>query len=237
MVPLHHMNSSEERISFLLDSAKCGGLGHAYLFVGPELSGKIAAATTLISALPSSEVIRCTPPEEEGSKSDSISITQIRDMLASLSFMTALPTIRVIWIEPAEALTKEAANALLKNLEEPYPDTLFLLFANSVRTVLPTIASRCAIVRFPILQKRLEKESSHLDEFLSQNLVQKLRMASTMKKEELPLFENAIMNRLESANTSDEFRETIRFYQGLCSSYRSLKAHLSDQAYVDMIYL
>ncbi len=231
------MNSSEERISFLFDAVKRGELGHAYLFVGSELSGKIVAAKKLISVLPSSEVIRCTPPEEDGKKSDSISITQIRDMLASLSFMAAPLTTRVVWIEPAEALTKEAANALLKNLEEPYPSTLFLLFATSVRTLLPTIVSRCAIVRFPVLQKRLQGESSKHDAFLSQDLVQKLSLASTIKKEELPLFENAILYHLESANTDDEFRQAIGFYQGLCLSYRSLKAHMSDQAYVDMIYL
>lgn len=231
------MDSIEERISFLLDSVKQGSLHHAYLFVGPETSGKIAAAEKLIAALSASEVIRCVLPEEEGKRSESISITQIRDILSSLSLTAALGTTRVIWIEPAEALTKEAANALLKNLEEPWPNTLFILFAHNVQTVLPTIASRCAIVRFPIIQKRLAGECDHLDAFLSQNLVKKLSIASTVKKEELPLFENVILNRLESANTSDEFREVLRFYKGLCSSYRSIKAHLSEQAYSDMIYL
>lgn len=54
---------------------------------------------------------------------------------------------RVVGIDPAGSLVEAAANALLKILEEPPPESVFFLVAGSDREVLPTIRSRCQIVR------------------------------------------------------------------------------------------
>ena len=54
---------------------------------------------------------------------------------------------RVVLLAPAEALNPPAANALLKVLEEPPPRTLFVLTSDRIDSVLPTIRSRCALVR------------------------------------------------------------------------------------------
>lgn len=54
---------------------------------------------------------------------------------------------RIVGIDPAGALVEAAANALLKILEEPPPETAFFLVAGSDREVLPTIRSRCQIIR------------------------------------------------------------------------------------------
>ena len=50
---------------------------------------------------------------------------------------------RVVMLYPAEALNEASANALLKTLEEPPPETVFLLVSNSLDRLLPTILSRC----------------------------------------------------------------------------------------------
>ncbi|HEU0200683.1 MAG TPA: DNA polymerase III subunit delta' [Burkholderiaceae bacterium] len=54
---------------------------------------------------------------------------------------------RVVLLAPAESLTTPAANALLKMLEEPPPQTVFVLVADNLDNVLPTIRSRCVLLR------------------------------------------------------------------------------------------
>ncbi len=70
---------------------------------------------------------------------------RLEQILALHDFLQLTPHrhLRVIVIQPADALNLNAANALLKMLEEPPPATLFLLVANHLGQVLPTIRSRC----------------------------------------------------------------------------------------------
>ncbi len=72
-----------------------------------------------------------------------ISIEQVRDMLGFLSVKQTSE--RYVIIRPAEALGLEAANALLKNLEEPKDKVHFILITNSPSKLLPTILSRAAV--------------------------------------------------------------------------------------------
>lgn len=75
--------------------------------------------------------------------SKEIKIDQIRALASFMNISTHRHGKRVIVLYPAEALNEMAANALLKTLEEPAPDTLFLLVTNSIDRLLPTILSRC----------------------------------------------------------------------------------------------
>ncbi|MDR0330390.1 MAG: hypothetical protein LBH93_01600 [Chitinispirillales bacterium] len=63
---------------------------------------------------------------------------------------TAGPSNALI-IDGVESMRKESANAMLKTLEEPPPGTLMVLLTDKLHAVLPTIASRCQIIRFPLL--------------------------------------------------------------------------------------
>ena len=72
-----------------------------------------------------------------------ISIEQVRDMLGFLSVKQTSD--RFIIIRPAEALGDEAANALLKNLEEPKDKVHFILITESPSKLLPTILSRASV--------------------------------------------------------------------------------------------
>jgi len=75
--------------------------------------------------------------------SKDIKIDQIRALADFMNISTHRNGKRVIVLYPAEALNTAAANALLKTLEEPPPDTMFLLVSNSLDRLLPTILSRC----------------------------------------------------------------------------------------------
>lgn len=75
--------------------------------------------------------------------SKEIKIDQIRALADFMNVSTHRQGMRVILLYPAEVLNTAAANALLKTLEEPPPDTMFLLVSNSLDRLLPTILSRC----------------------------------------------------------------------------------------------
>src|SRR5690606_27063109 len=75
--------------------------------------------------------------------SKEIKIDQIRALADFMNISTHRQGMRVILLYPAEALNTAAANALLKTLEEPPPNTMFLLVSNSLDRLLPTILSRC----------------------------------------------------------------------------------------------
>jgi DNA polymerase III subunit delta' len=84
-------------------------------------------------------------PEKSGG---AIKIDQIREV-QNYSYLTPQRAQhRLIVIESAERMNTAAANSLLKILEEPAEHTLFMLLAQQLSTVLPTVLSRCQIVRF-----------------------------------------------------------------------------------------
>ncbi len=77
-----------------------------------------------------------------------ISVAQIRAMQQRLNTRPTLGARRVIIIDPADDLEKSASNALLKSLEEPPVGTFFVLVAHRPARLLPTIRSRCRVLRF-----------------------------------------------------------------------------------------
>lgn len=90
---------------------------------------------------------------EDGSKktrSKDIRIEQIRGLARMMSVSTHRSGLRIVLLYPAERLTIEAANALLKTLEEPPENTLFLLVADRPDQLLPTILSRCRMIALPM---------------------------------------------------------------------------------------
>lgn len=87
---------------------------------------------------------------EEGARkekaSQQITIDQVRALDDFLVVGTHRAGLRIIVVNPAEAMNRSTANAVLKTLEEPPPGTLFLLISNEPTRLLPTIRSRCQAV-------------------------------------------------------------------------------------------
>jgi DNA polymerase-3 subunit delta' len=78
-----------------------------------------------------------------------IKIDQIRNLVEDVAQTSNLSDYQVVIINKAEDLNRSAANALLKNLEEPSGRVLFLLLSEQPQTVTATIRSRCQILQFP----------------------------------------------------------------------------------------
>jgi DNA polymerase III subunit delta' len=86
-------------------------------------------------------------PEEEGK---AIKVDQVRELTESLGKTAQQGGYKVVVIEPAESMNGNAANALLKSLEEPAANTLLILVTHAPGSVLPTIRSRCQLRKLPM---------------------------------------------------------------------------------------
>lgn len=141
---------------------------HAWLLAGRKGVGKgpfaVAAAAELVGAEPGRDhpdiiVLTHLPKDDkEAAKRDegkpyevarNIKIDQIRAMQQRLTTRPTAGERRAVIIDPADDLEPNAANALLKSLEEPPVGTFFLLVAHRLGRLLPTIRSRCRVLRFP----------------------------------------------------------------------------------------
>ncbi len=153
-------------VALLEHSLENGRLSHAYLFIGPPHVGKMTLALNLAQALnceasrpPCGECQPCRRISQAKhadvriiglpSNGDSdrnrveIGIDQIREIQRAASLPPYEGKHKVFIIEGAEHLSSEAANCLLKVLEEPPPRVLLLLLATKERLLLPTVISRC----------------------------------------------------------------------------------------------
>ena len=147
---------------------------HAWLLAGQRGLGKMSFAEAAARELcaepgvtqprgqhPDIHVLTHLPKDdkEERKREDgkayevkrNITVDQIRTMQRRLNTRPTLGSRRAVIIDPADDLEKSGANALLKSLEEPPAGTFFLLVAHRPAKLLPTIRSRCRVLRFPRL--------------------------------------------------------------------------------------
>ena len=98
-----------------------------------------------------SKVVRDDSDSEASEKKEkkNISIEETRSAIESLSIGSHRGGNRVILIYPLEMLRSDSANTLLKSLEEPPENTIFILLADRLDRVLPTIRSRCRLLAAP----------------------------------------------------------------------------------------
>lgn len=147
----------ERILAFIEHAASADRLAHAYLFAGPEHVGKMAAALAVAASLlgtgapashPDFTLIERGRDPKTGKLHGWIVIDQAHALVGRLSLGAFMGGWKVCVIDGAHLLNTEAANALLKTLEEPRPKTVLILLAISESDVLPTIRSRCQVMRF-----------------------------------------------------------------------------------------
>jgi len=149
-----------------------GRLAHAYLFTGPKGVGKGALARALARAVncaaaepPCGECASCrrigagkhadvhiVGMDMKGGKARTeISIEQVEEMQRLAALRPFEGRSRVFIVDGAERMSSEAANRLLKTLEEPPPQVLLILLTANERELLPTLLSRCQPIRLRAL--------------------------------------------------------------------------------------
>lgn len=164
-MPFAQIIGQPKALSLLRRALAGNRLAHGYLFTGPEGVGKSTTAHALAAQLlcqnpgksqPCGSCSGCKKfaagshpdfllikPEGAG-----IKINQVRALKKALSFPPFEQGMRIVIIEDAQTMGREAGNSLLKLLEEPPPDNLLLLIASDAEPMLDTIISRCQIIPF-----------------------------------------------------------------------------------------
>jgi DNA polymerase III subunit delta' len=135
------------------------GMTHAWLFTGPPGSGRSVAARAFAAALlcPDQGCGHCASCRQvrAGSHADlmlvrpdglSYGVKQTRNLVLRAAAAPSGGRWQVVLFEDADRATEQAANALLKAIEEPAPRTVWLLCAPSAEELVTTIRSRCRLV-------------------------------------------------------------------------------------------
>ena len=144
--------------SLVLDTARRGELHHAILLHGPsaqplrDLAVRIAKTLNCLNGTTGDDCASCVRIDrrihpdvhftEVAGERKQISIEQIREIVSEATLRPYEGKSKVFIIDPADALSISGSNSLLKTLEEPAADTVFILITRSPDLLLPTIQSR-----------------------------------------------------------------------------------------------
>lgn len=154
----------------LRKSVENSHLAHAYLFSGSSHLGKKTVALKFVEILNGSALDKNFDPdvliiepeiiEKNGAKKESeIGIDQARKIQRQISLSPYQSSYKIVIIDQVEKMTLQASNCLLKTLEEPAGSSVLILITAQPQMLLPTIISRCQIVRFlPVSQEEIEKK-------------------------------------------------------------------------------
>jgi DNA polymerase III subunit delta' len=163
---LSEIEAQDTAVRVLRSSIQRSKVAHAYLFAGPKSSGKTSAALAFAAAL------NCTDPAPDGDAcgrclscvrieagtdidvrliapdGNQTKIDQMQEMIRALSYAPISGRYKIFVIEQADTLNASSENCILKILEEPPSYVVLILLSCNANALLPTIRSRCRIVRF-----------------------------------------------------------------------------------------
>lgn len=162
---LETVRDQPEAVALLRRALGSGRLAHAYAFVGPEGSGRKAAAVAFAAALvapegraaagrvergahPDVHLLAPTPPPGNPKGPLALRIENIRELERRAGLRPAEAAWKVFIVDEAEKMTAATPQAFLKTLEEPPPRTVIILILSQLRALPATVLSRCQVVRF-----------------------------------------------------------------------------------------
>ena len=229
----------EECWNYFVKARESNHLPHAILLSGENGIGKQVLAKEMVKSL------LCMQPEvfkacnkcqscktyESGANPDyseislledkqQISVDQIRDLSQFLNYSRSFNTYRVVLLNPVERMNLNAANSLLKSLEEPAANTVIILITSQLSDVLATIKSRCQLLtlRTPSIKQSLswlEKQSPTIDslELALHMATGKPLQAINIQQEEIENRETLATDLLAVINETKSVTETAKKWE------------------------
>jgi len=223
-------------VGFLKTAIEKDTLAQGYIFLGARGTGKFTTALSFAKALncaargkeacgecgPCRKIESCNHPDlvivrpsDKGARE--IEIDMIRDMRYLVSLKPYEFRTKVCIIDESDRMSPQAANALLKTLEEPPPGSVLVLIVENLSKLLPTIASRCQVIKFfPLMPDALEetlKEEYGVDmmkaRYLSRLASGRLGEALRLKEGDLLERKNVVIDDLTSGRIFDEERFAV----------------------------
>lgn len=199
----------------LYQQLAAGRLGHAWLVAGPEGVGKDLFARYFAQRLFCREAQGSAPCGEckdcqyfaagshpdwrfVGPEKKLITIDLVRDSMDFVFSHSQRGGYKVLCLAPAEAMNGNAANALLKMLEEPPPMTLLLLLTHQSGLLLPTLRSRCQRLTIPLPEQEAalawlqQQDCPHAEELLLRAAGAPLRALALAEAGYLSEYENVL---------------------------------------------
>jgi DNA polymerase-3 subunit delta' len=210
----------DQATAMLQHSLDSGIISHAYLFIGPPGVGKQKTARTFIDLLLKQEDSEAGIYLREGIHPDLMEIripenrTRISkeqisgEMIPWLAMKPYRAKHRIVLIHDSHLMSVEAANALLKTLEEP-PEYALLILLNDTSEMLETIVSRCQLLRFYPL------ESQEIEKILIDQGVDAQQASRAARLSQGSLGDAWLFSQEE--NWPERWHQTLRLLQGLSS--------------------
>lgn len=179
----------EKQFQFLKNKFQAGQLGHAYVFSGSDMAElkRFASefATFINCKFPDVFVVKSEnskSSQKDGEDKQEIDVALIRETQHFLSYKSYYGGYKTVIMENAERMNVEAQNCFLKNLEEPKGDTLIMLLSLKPEMLLPTIFSRCQLLKLSG-QPNAAELPVNLKNILAADLAEKFKYAKTANLE------------------------------------------------------
>ena len=245
-----------------------GKIPHAFLLTGTRGTGKTSTARILAKSLccekgptlhPCQTCVHCTQitasAHEDVLEIDGASNTgveNIRDLKELVRFLPKTSRYRVIIIDEVHMLSTSAFNALLKTLEEPPPQVVFVLATTELQKMPVTVRSRCLVFSFRkvaaddlevFLEKTLEKDGIPFEKealkYLAREAKGSLRDALSLLEQALAVCTDGRLNAKQVSESLSQFGEEHAFllFQAICASQQAEALHAvsdADNSNIDM---
>jgi len=198
----------EHVIQTLTNAIGGGRISHAYLFCGPRGSGKTTIARLLAKAIncenpkeyePCNQCLSCKEINQsktmdliEIDAASNRGIDEIRNLRDGIVFVPTRSKYKVFILDEAHQLSKDAANALLKTLEEPPAHAIFVLATTEPQKMIPTIVSRCQ--RFDFRRLKTKEINDKLNKILKEEKIE-------FEEEAIQLISQAAYGSIRDAET------------------------------------
>lgn len=158
------------------------------------------------------------------SPQNSIGIGELREIIPVINLKPYQSPKKIVVVSDAQKMTIEAQNSFLKTLEEPPPNTIILLLAESEDQLLPTITSRCKIIKISQADNRNKQEAGEdIDKIIGLPLGLKFKKAqeiSSSKEEAIKWINDVVLElrakmlkNIDNNEATDREAELIKRFQ------------------------